>query len=138
MATNSGCEARPPAFRSSRGGEADEGQAQHLPAQALEVDLQAGEEQQVGQAHRREDLDGVVDVDPAERGGADEDPDHDLQHDRRQPHRGEEAERQRGGEARGDDDQQVRERELHGAAQSPAATRPLRVGGGAPRSGREG
>ena len=30
-----------------------------------------------------EDLDGVVDLDPAEHGGPDEDPDHDLEHDRR-------------------------------------------------------
>ena len=104
MATNSGCdqaarlEEQPKSEDRDRdrGGEADEGQAQDLPAQAREVDLQAGEESRKARPTVEKTWYRVVDVDPAERGGADEDPDHDLQHDRRQSQRGEEAERPTG------------------------------------------
>ena len=101
MATNSGCEASPPAFSASpttiastqRDGEAQQREPQDAPAQALEVDLQAGEEEQVGQSDGREDLHGVVHVDPPEHRGPHDDPEHDLDHDRRDAHGRHEAER---------------------------------------------
>jgi hypothetical protein len=60
-------------------------------------------------------------VHPAEHRRADDDPDHDLEDNRRQAHRRKKAEYEGCGTADGDDDEQVRERELHGAAQSFSA-----------------
>jgi hypothetical protein len=52
------------------------------PAQAVDVHLQAGQEEQEGQAHHRQDVHGEVDLNPAEPGGPDHDPGDDLEHDR--------------------------------------------------------
>ena len=79
-----------------RDGEAEQREPQDAPAQALEVDLQAGEEEQVGQPDGREDLHGVVHVDPPEHRGPHDDPEHDLDHDRRDAHGRHEAERRAG------------------------------------------
>ena len=72
---------------------ADGGERQHPPAQPGEVDLQAGEEEQEGEAERGDHRDRLVDVHPAEHARADDDAGHDLQHDRREPEAREEAER---------------------------------------------
>ena len=83
-----------------RDGEAQQREPQDAPAQALEVDLQAGEEEQVGQPDGREDLHGVVHVDPPEHRGPHDDPEHDLDHDRRDAHGRHEAERRAGRRSR--------------------------------------
>ena len=63
-------------------GEAQRGRAQEPSAQRGEIDLEARQEQQERKADQGEDLDRVVDLDPAEDGGADHDPDHDLERPR--------------------------------------------------------
>ena len=98
------------------------------PAQRREIDLEPGEEEQEREPDQSQDLDRLVDLDPAEQRRPDHDPDHDLQHHRRQPQPRHQPERQRGGEARRDDDQQVLERDLLHAA--------FVVGGGFPLRGR--
>ena len=60
-------------------------QSQWTAAEPLEVDLQAGEEQQKGQSEEGEDADHGVELDPPEDGGADHDPGNDLEHDGGQP-----------------------------------------------------
>ena len=82
----------------------------------VELDLEAGEEEQEHEADRREHLDRRVDLHPAEHRWPDDDPGDDLEHDGGQAHAREEAEHERRRERRRDDEQQTRERRtLHGA-----------------------
>ena len=55
------------------------------PRRRCDVDLEAREEQQEGQADERQDRDGEVGLDPAESGRTDHDAEHDLEHDRGEP-----------------------------------------------------
>src|SRR5205085_431083 len=57
---------------------------QDAPAQVLELDLQAREEQQEHEAEERDDGDRLIDVHPPERRGADRDAEHELEDDRRE------------------------------------------------------
>jgi len=59
--------------------EAEQREAQQVASKASEVDLEAGEEQQEGQADQGEDLDGPIDGDPAENRGSEHDAGEDLQ-----------------------------------------------------------
>jgi hypothetical protein len=88
---------------------AEGGEPQHPPAQPGEVDFQAGEEEQEGEAERGDDGDRLIDVHPAEHARADDDADHDLQHDRREPESREEAECKRRAERDRGEDQQAGE-----------------------------
>ncbi|MDP1849532.1 MAG: hypothetical protein Q8K79_17230 [Solirubrobacteraceae bacterium] len=100
---------------------------EHAAAQLLELDLQAGEEQQEDQADERDDGDRRVDLDPAEHRRADDDPQDDLQHDGRQPQTRQQSERERHGEGHRHDDQQAGEaRRVHARAVC-AAARSLRA-----------
>ena len=58
---------------------------------------------------KRQNLNRRVDLDPAESGRADQDPEQDLEHDRRQPQARHETERERRHKRRHHDDQQVGE-----------------------------
>src|SRR3954469_12062818 len=87
--------------------ESDRGQLEDRALQALDVDLQAGEEQQERQSDQSEGRDGQVGVGPPQPGWADDDAEHELEHDRRQAESREETERERGEQADRDDDQQV-------------------------------
>ena len=51
--------------------------------QTLDVDLQAGQEEQEGQTDQGEDLDREINLHPAKPGRADDDAEHDLEDDRR-------------------------------------------------------
>ncbi len=108
--------------------------AQRPPAQLVEVDLQAGEEEQERQADDRQHGHRLVDLDPAEHGRPDDDPEDDLQHDGRQPQRRRQPEEKRRGERHRADDQEVGEPELHrligarGWRSSPCSRRPTRPG----------
>ena len=87
---------------------AERRQLQRLAADALEVDLVAGEEEQHPEAEAREELDELVRLGEAEHLGPDHDPEHDLDHDDRdrQPARDAAGEQRR---ERGDgDDRQER------------------------------
>ena len=68
--------------------------AQQAPAELVELDLEAGEEEEEDEPDRREHRDRLVDLDPAEPGRADRDPGHDLEHHGGQPHAREEAEQE--------------------------------------------
>jgi hypothetical protein len=70
--------------------EADAREAEEAAPQAGGVDLQPGEKQEEGQSHQGQDVDGVVDLDPSQAAGADDDAGDDLEHDRRHPDAGEE------------------------------------------------
>ena len=88
---------------------ARERQPQEPAAQAAEVDLEAGEEEQHRQAHHGQHRDRVVDLHPAEHRWPDDDPGDDLEHDRREPNSREQPEQERRGEAHGHDDQEAGE-----------------------------
>ena len=117
IATSSGVSTSPPAVEPERDDErdrerereAERGQPQHAPAQPLELDLEAGEEQHEREPEEREHLDRLVDLDPAEHRRADDDPGDDLEHDRRQPHAREEAEQERRRERDGETIEEVAE-----------------------------
>ena len=66
-----------------RGDEPEQREAQHLAPQPVEVDLQAGEEEQVGQADVEKTWTGSSTSHPAEHRGAHHDAGDDLEHDRR-------------------------------------------------------
>jgi len=91
--------------------ESDGGEAEQAPPQSLDVDLQAGQEQEERQSEQGEDLDGQVDLDPAEPVRADRDPGHDLQDDRRHPDPREQAHGHGGGDGDGGHDDEARERD---------------------------
>ena len=80
-----------------------------LSAQALQVDLEPRQKQQKRQAHECQDRNREIRRHPAKPRRADDDPEHDLEHDRGEPEAGEEAERQRGEQTDGDDDEQIGE-----------------------------
>jgi hypothetical protein len=82
------------------------------PRQALEVDLESGEEQQEGQPDQRQDRDRQVHLDPSQSRGPDHDAQHDLQHDSGKPQAREEAQRERSGKGHRHHDQQVGEVDL--------------------------
>ena len=83
------------------------GDAQHAPAEMVELDLHAREEEEEDEADRREHLDRRVDLHPSEHRRPDHDPGDDLEHDRRQSHPRKEAEHERRDERRRDDQQQT-------------------------------
>lgn len=92
--------------------ESDPGERDLASPQPLEVDLESREEQQKRESDERERLDRLVELDPAERGRADRDPGEELEHDRRQPQSGREAEEERGRERNGGDDRDAGEIDL--------------------------
>ena len=87
--------------------EAERGEAQHLPAQALELDLEPREEEHEAEPDQGDDLDRLVHLDDPEHRRADHDPGDDLEHDGRQTHAWEQAEQERCREGHGHDDQQA-------------------------------
>ena len=103
IATNTGSPTRPAASSPSPTSSAIANESakpssaapQQRPAQPLEVDLQAGEEEQHREAEQREHGHRLVDLDPAEAARTDDDPGDDLEHDGRQPQARCEAEQQR-------------------------------------------
>jgi hypothetical protein len=88
---------------------AERSQVENPPAQALHVDLQARQKQQKGQSDEGQDRDGQVGLDPSEHRRAQDDAEHDLEHDCRQPQPGKEPKSQRRQQASRHDDQQVGE-----------------------------
>ena len=133
-ARNTGCFTTPAPFSSDadrqrdaeRHHEAEQRDAEDPAAQPAELDLEPGEEQQHRQADGRHDDHRVIHVHPAEHGRPEHDAEHQLEDDRRQAQRGHEAERERGREAGGGDDQQVGEVELHLVTLRPAPSLPRR------------
>ena len=99
--------------------EARGGQPQQRPAELLELDLQPGQEQHEREPDQRDDLDGLIDLGPAEHRRADDDAGDDLEHHRGQLQAREEAEDERRGERDRHDQEQVVERGGHGSAVRP-------------------
>ena len=117
IATSSGVSTRPAALSPKRGDDrdrerdrpSDRRQPQQPPSQAVEIDLEPGEEEQEGESEQGEDLDRLVELDPAEHGRADHDPGDDLEDDRGQPQPRGEAEQERRRECDRHDHQQPAE-----------------------------
>jgi hypothetical protein len=98
-----------------RDGEAEPGQAEEPAAQTLVVDLEAGDQQEEGEAEERQHLDRLVRVGPTEHGGADEDPEAELQRHVRQPQARNELSQQRRDKGGSRHDCKARERDrVHG------------------------
>jgi hypothetical protein len=95
-------------------------------AEAVVVDLKAGDEEQEGQSEERHELDGRVDLDPAETRRADHDADHDLEDDGWKPEPRREAECERDREGDRGDDQEVVEADLGDTGTVPGHLRALR------------
>src|SRR5205085_11347478 len=87
--------------------EADPSQPEEPTPQAGHVDLQPGQEQQEGEAHQGQDLDGQVDLDPPEARRPDGHPGDDLEDDGGYPRPGEHADEEGRDEGDGGDDQQT-------------------------------
>jgi hypothetical protein len=73
---------------SERQREAETRQSEDASAQLAQVELEPGEKKQEGEPDEREHADGLVEVSPAENLWPDDDPEQDLEHDRRQPDAG--------------------------------------------------
>ncbi len=102
-----------------RDGIADPAKPQHAPAQTLEIDLEAGEEQQEGEADEREHLDRSSTSTQPSPDGPDDDPGHELEHHSGQPHAREQPQQRTAPRRPDDDDQQGGEGRLsHGLTQS--------------------
>ena len=102
--------------RAERGDERDappgQGPPQRAAADALQVDLEAGEEHQRAQPERGQEVDDVVELGPAE-GRPDQDAGEDLEdHGRQSDHRAEEVGEHRRQRDRGEDHDQRRQRRL--------------------------
>ena len=98
-----------------RENETEAGNAEETTAQLVELDLEAGEEQQEREPDQRHHLDGPVEVHPTKAVRPDRDSEHDLEHDRRQTHGRREAEHERRNESDGCDDREPGERQSHTA-----------------------
>ena len=94
------------------------GQPKQATAQPLQVHLQAGQEQQEGQAEKRQDPDGQVGLDPVQHRGTDHDPQDDLQHHCWEPKLREQAQGQRGHERHHRHDHQAGEGDVRHASWS--------------------
>ena len=104
---------------------AEPGQSQQPSAQPVEVDLESGEQQQEREPDHGEHLHRLVVRGPAEHLRADDDPEQDLEHDRRQSQSGE---RDRERREHGDDGDHGdrRERDRHAALDREAGVHRLR------------
>src|SRR4051794_3744419 len=89
--------------------EAEAREPQHLAAQLVELDLEAGEEEHEGEAQQRDDRDGRIAAHEPEQGRADDDARHNLEHDGGQLQAREQAEQERRAEGDGRDDEEVGE-----------------------------
>jgi hypothetical protein len=90
--------------KSERNRVPDGGKAKQVAAKALVLDFETCKQKKKGEPEQAHDLDRRVNRDPAQHLGSDHDPEHDLEHDRRQPNTGEEPECERRRQRhRGDD-----------------------------------
>ncbi len=126
IATSRGVSTSPPASSPSDTARAiandsakpSSGDPQHLPAQLLELDLQARQEEHEREPEQRDHLDRLVHLDDPEHRRAGDDPGEDLEHHGWQLHTREEAEQHRCGEGDRHDHEEVGEGE-----QEPPFTR---------------
>jgi hypothetical protein len=82
---------------------------QRAAAESLNVDFEAGQEQEEREPDQRQDPNWLVDLDPAEAGGSDRDPGDDLEHHGGKTQSRDEPECEWRGERDHHDDQKVRE-----------------------------
>ncbi len=95
---------------------ADDAEPQRHAADPLELDLDAGEEEEEGEPEGRERLDEVVGVGEAEHLRPDDDPEHDLGDDDRHPHAAREVGEKRRGRRHRHDHEDVLAIDLHAVA----------------------